>query len=271
MPYKLIIHRRQDYPVILSSHVLKIRSQLVRTLLQDTKMACRQIWSWLLEQASQSFCHIATGTRMDALSTKLDSTRLVKILRVWIPQETGPQSVCPDCRTNTVISLHYILIYNGASAKLPMVSRCGRRLKYICLSICLSLAWSHFSPVVNNHFSPVVNQSCPASLCKTLSFVKYNNESLGHSTQDQAISDRTLWKNLLRVLVGELWMCLLAIWSAQIFKRKLSFLVGLGLFHLLSPPLQTVVALRPVAAVRGSSQKFPAFLEWKRYLSRQHL
>ena len=74
--------------------------------------------------------------------------------------------------------------------------------------------------------------------------------------------------NLLRVLVGELWMCLLAIWSAQIFKRKLSFLVGLGLFHLLSPPLQTVVALRPVAAVRGSSLKFPAFLEWKRYLSR---
>ena len=115
MPYKLIIHRRQDYPVILSSHVLKIRSQLVRTLLQDTKMACRQIWSWLLEQASQSFCHIATGTRMDALSTKLDSTRLVKILRVWIPQETGPQSVCPGCRMNsslnTVISLHNIFIH----------------------------------------------------------------------------------------------------------------------------------------------------------------
>ena len=154
--------------------------------------------------------------------------------------------MCPDCRTNTVISLHYILIYNGASAKLPMVSSRGRRLKYICLSNSLPLAWSHFSPVVN--------QSCPASFCKTLSFVKYNNESLGHSTQDQAISDRTLWKNLLRVLVGELWMCPLAIWSAQDFKRKLSFSVGLGLFHLPFHLLyNAVVALRPVAAVRGSS------------------
>ena len=150
-----------------------------------------------------------------------------------------------------------------------MVSSRGRRLKYICLSSRLSLAWSHFSPVVNNHFSPVVNQSCPASFCKTLSSLKYNNESLGHSIQDQAISDRTWWKNLLRVLVGELWMCPFAIWSAQDFKRKLSFSVGLGLFHLPFLLLyNAVVALRPVAAVRGSSKKFPAFSEWKRYLSR---
>ena len=38
-------------------------------------------------------------------------------------------------------------------------------------------------------------------------------------------------------------MCQLAIWSAQSFKRKLSFLVDLGLFQVsFSRPFQTVVA-----------------------------
>ena len=67
-------------------------------------------------------------------------------------------------------------------------------------------------------------------------------------------------------------MCLLAIWSAQSFKRKLSFSVDLGLFQLsLSTHFHMIVAFLPVAVIRGSPRGFPALLGWKRHLNRTNI
>lgn len=145
-----------------------------------------------------------------------------------------------------------------------MVSSRGRRLKYICLSSCLSLAWSHFSPVVN--------QSCPASFCKTLSFVKYNNESLGHSTQDQAISDRTLWKNLLSSgrWTLDVPTCHLERAELQEEAKLFGWSRFISTFTFNTFPYDSG-PFWPVAVIRGSPRGFPALLGWKRHLNRNNI
>ena len=126
------------------------------------------------------------------------------------------------------------------------------------------------SPGMRSHFSLVVNQSCPVLIARPWVLFKYLDQ-VGHSLKDQAISDRTLRKNLLS---SGRWTLdvLTAIWSAQSFKRKLSFSVDLGLFQLsLSTHFHMIVAFLPVAVIRGSPRGFPALLGWKRHLNRTNI
>ena len=141
-----------------------------------------------------------------------------------------------------------------------MVSSRGCWPKYV--SYLTASLW-HKEPLLSGGW-PVL----PRPYCKTLSFFQYQGQ-LGHSLKDQAISDRTLGKNLLSSGRWTLDVPTCHLERAEFqeeaklfgWSRFISSLIfktfpnGSGPFW-------------PVAAVRESPGRFPVFLGWKRHLYR---
>ena len=137
--------------------------------------------------------------------------------------------------------------------------------KYDMLSDC-------HSPGMRSHFSLVVNQSCPVLIARPWVLFKYLDQ-VGHSLKDQAISDRTLWKNLLSSGRWTLDVPLSHLERAE--SQEEAKLFGwsrfISSFIFIIYPYGSSPLFGLVAAVRESPGGFPVSLGWKRYLNRSKL
>ena len=124
---------------------------------------------------------------------------------------------------------------------------------------------------MRSHFSLVVNQSCPVLIARPWVLFKYLDQ-VGHSFKDQAISDRTLWKNLLSSgrWTLDVPTCHLERAELQEEAKLFGWSRFISTFTFNTFPNDSG-PFWPVAVIRGSPRGFPALLGWKRHLNRNNI